>query len=171
MPNKRQHLQEMLQKGPLCLVLFSKDVSLIREDDVLESEVFPGNLESQGETQWHTTVSLNEKNVKFKLYTGGKVMAISEATFSSLPNTKLKMPSKALYRPAKTSLNVIGQFTGSVRYNNACCRLHVYEITTVYFSEEEKISLSAVLLIVFGLADNFPTLPDDSQNLHCCLIF
>lgn len=40
--------------------------------------------------------------------------------------------------------------------------LQKIEIATVYFSEEEKISLSTVLPIVFGLADDLQPLPDDS---------
>ena len=40
--------------------------------------------------------------------------------------------------------------------------LQKIEIATVYFSEEEKISFSTVLLIVFGLADDLQPLPDDS---------
>ena len=128
-PAKDSTYKKCYKKGHYASCCFSKEVSLLREDDNLKSEeVFLGSLESQGETQWHTTVSLNEKNVKFKLDTGAKVTAISEATFSSLPNTKLKTPSKALYGPAKTPLNVIGQFTGSFRYNNACCKLHVYVV-------------------------------------------
>ena len=40
--------------------------------------------------------------------------------------------------------------------------LQKIEIATVYFSEEEKISLSTALPIVFGLADDLQALPDDS---------
>ena len=40
--------------------------------------------------------------------------------------------------------------------------LQKIEIATVYFSQEEKISLSTVLPIVFGLADDLQPLPDDS---------
>ena len=40
--------------------------------------------------------------------------------------------------------------------------LQKIEIATVYFSEEEKISISTVLPIVFGLADDLQPLPEDS---------
>lgn len=40
--------------------------------------------------------------------------------------------------------------------------LQKIEIATVYFSEEEKILLSTVLPIVFGLADDLHPLPEDS---------
>ena len=69
---KKQHLQEILQEGHYesC---FSKDVSLLRVDTNLESEEL--FLKSQKDTLWHTTVSLNEKNEKFKLDTDAEVMA------------------------------------------------------------------------------------------------
>ena len=44
--------------------------------------------------------------------------------------------------------------------------LHKIKITTVYFSEEEKIFLSIFLLIVFGLADDLQPLPDDSITIQ-----
>ena len=62
------------------------------------------------------------KDAKFKLDTGANVTAISEATFSSLPDTKLKESTKTLYGPAHTALTVIGQFTGNFKYNSACCK-------------------------------------------------
>ena len=55
-------------------------------------------------------------------------MAISEASFSSLPNIKLKESTKSLYGPAHTALKVIGQFTGNFKYNNTCCQLHMYVV-------------------------------------------
>ena len=40
--------------------------------------------------------------------------------------------------------------------------LQKIEIATVYFSEEEKNSLSTILPIVFGLADDLQPSPEDS---------
>ena len=126
------------------LYCFSKDVSLLSEDNNLEFEedAFLGSLESHDDTQWHATVGLNQKNVKFKLDTGAEVTAISEITFH---DTTLKRSTKALYGPAHTPLKVIGQFTGNFtgnfRYNNTHCKLHVYvvkdlkTITSNYCSE------------------------------------
>ena len=69
------HLQEISQKrGHFSSCCFSKDVSLLREDDNLELEedAFLGCQESLEETQCHATVNLNQKDVKFKLDTGVK---------------------------------------------------------------------------------------------------
>ena len=118
------------KKGHYTSCCFSKDVSVLREDDNPESEedAFLGSLESQGETQWHTTVTLNQTHVKFKLDTGAEVTAISETTFHTLTVTKLRRPSKALYGPAKTPLKVLGMFTGTFKNNTASCKLHVYVV-------------------------------------------
>ena len=96
------YLQELSQKRDhFSSYCFSKDVSLLREDDNLELEedAFLECLESLGETQCHATVNLNQKDVKFKLDTGVKVTAISEVpfTFSFLHNTKLKESTKTLW--------------------------------------------------------------------------
>ena len=117
----------MLQEGPLHLIFFSKDVSLLSEDNNTESkeDAFLRSVESHGDTQWHATVSLNQKNV---IDTGAEVTAISETTLHSLTDTTLKRPSKALHGPAHTPLKVIGQFTGTFKYNNNRCKLHVYVV-------------------------------------------
>ena len=127
-PRKRQHLQEMSQRGHFSLCCFSKDISLVREDDNPESEedAFLGRLETQVETQWHIADNLNQEDVKFKLGTGKKITVISAGkSFLSLPNVKLKESINTLYWPARTALNVIRQFTGNFRCNNNVChKLH-----------------------------------------------
>ena len=83
-PNRPQinQIRSNKVKGHFTSCCFSKNVSFLREDDNPEPEKDSslGCLESQGETQWHATVNLNQK---FKLDTGTEVTAISEATFSS----------------------------------------------------------------------------------------
>ena len=129
-PAKDSTCKKCYKKGHYTSYCFSKDVSLLSEDNNTESkeDAFLGSLESHGDTQWHATVSLNQKNVKFKLDTGAEVSAISETTFHSLTDTTLKRPSKALHGPAHTPLKVIGQFTGNFKYNNSRCKLHVYVV-------------------------------------------
>jgi len=69
---------------------------MTKDDSASEEDVFLGSLESPDrQTQWLATISLNKKSVKFKLDTGAKVTAISEDTFLTLTDTKLREPTKA----------------------------------------------------------------------------
>ena len=87
---------------------------------IREEDSFLGSLESQGETQWHTTVTLNQTHVKYKLDTGAEVTAISEATFYTFTDTKMRRPSKALHGPAKT--------LHTFKIKNTSCKLQVYVV-------------------------------------------
>ena len=53
---------------------------------------------------------------------------ISENTFSTLSDVKLKKPTKALYGPTKLPLKVVGQFTGCFQYQSIFCKLHVFVV-------------------------------------------
>ena len=66
-------IRNVTRKAIICtLCCFSKDVSVLSEDNIIDSEedAFLGSLESHGDTQWHATVGLNQKNMKFKLDMG-----------------------------------------------------------------------------------------------------
>ena len=144
MPSKDSTCKKCYKKGHYTSYCFSKDVSLLSEDNNTESkkDAFLGSLESHGDTQWHATVSLNQKNVKFKLDTDAEITAISETTFHSLTDTTLKKPSKALHGPAHTSLKVIGQLTSNFKYNNSRSKLHVYVV------KDLKTNLLGLLAII-----------------------
>ena len=60
-PAKDSTCKKCYKKGHYTSYCFSKDVSLLSEDNNLESEedAFLGSLESHGDTQWHATVGLN----------------------------------------------------------------------------------------------------------------
>ena len=74
-PAKDSTCKKCHKRGHFTSCCFSKDVSLLREDDNPKSEedAFLGCLESQGETQWHAIVNLSQKDIKFKLGTGAEV--------------------------------------------------------------------------------------------------
>ena len=57
------------KKGHYTSYCFSKDVSLLSEDNNTESkeDAFLGSLESHGDTQWHATVSLNQKKCEIQI--------------------------------------------------------------------------------------------------------
>ena len=57
-------------------------------------------------------LQLPQHVVQFKLDTGAEVSAISDTTFRSFKGHRLIQPSKSLYGPACSALEVIGQFDG-----------------------------------------------------------
>ena len=106
-----------------CFTRGVSQVAVADEQDDSDDDNFLGSVELPGESQWHTTVCLNNKDVEFKLDTGAEVTVISETIFSTLSDVKLKKPTKTFYGLTK-SLKVIGQFTGCFQYQSTFCKLH-----------------------------------------------
>ena len=81
-------------------------------DDIAFLVVVSGNQKST----WTATVSLEGKQVQFKLDTGAAVTAITEETYNVIQCPTLRKSSKALYGPSNQELHVLGQFTGYLTY-------------------------------------------------------
>ena len=81
-------------------------------DDIAFLDVVSGNQKST----WTATVSLEGKQVQFKLDTGAAVTAITEETYNVIQCPTLRKSSKALYGPSNQELHVLGQFTGHLTY-------------------------------------------------------
>jgi len=80
----------------------------------IEHTIDSAFLDAVGDTTntcWTATVSLNGKDIIFKLDTGPKVTAITEETYQTL-NAELSPPLKTLYGPGQVSLPVKGHFQG-----------------------------------------------------------
>ena len=73
-------------------------------------------MSSQQGTPWISSIQLEGKTVRFKLDTGADVTAISTEAHQHIGGTTLSPPSKALYGPARQTLNVLGQFQGTLRF-------------------------------------------------------
>ena len=52
----------------------------------------------------------------YKADTGAEVTAVSDTAFGTMRKQTLKAPTKDLYGPARTALNVLGQFEGELSY-------------------------------------------------------
>ena len=61
-------------------------------------------------------MQLQGETVQFKLDTGAEVTAISTEVHQHIGSPTLSPPSKVLYGPARQTLNVLGQFQGTLRY-------------------------------------------------------
>ena len=78
-------------------------------------------------TCWTETISLNGKDVTFKLDTGAEVTAITEETYQML-SAKLSPPLKTLYGPGQVSLPVKGRFQGEFTHKGKQTIQAVYVI-------------------------------------------
>ena len=96
-------------------------------------------------SSWHVTISLNDTGIAFKLDTGAEVTAISEETHEILKRPKLTKPSKKLHGPARQALDVLGQFTATLRHDGH--------------------STTQIIYVVRGLGSNLLGLPAISE-LH-----
>ena len=89
---------------------------------------FLGNIRANPESLWMTQLLLNEVKISVKLDTGAEVTAISEETYRRLGRPDLQLPSKALFGPARETLDVVGQFTATLRWQNQTSQQVVFVI-------------------------------------------
>jgi len=107
-------------------------------DTILESNqgehtIDSAFLDAVGDTMdtfWTATVSLNGKDVTFKLDTGAEVTAITEETYQIL-NAELTPTCKRLYGPGQAPLPVKGCFQGQFTYRGKQTVQSVYVINTL----------------------------------------
>ena len=113
------------RKGHFSAKCFSKTVALITssEDRGLET-AFLDVVSSQSGVPWMAEMQLQGETVQFKLDTGAEVTAISTEAHQHIGSPTLSPPSKVLYGPARQTLNVLGQFQGTLRYGE-----HTYQET------------------------------------------
>ena len=86
---------------------------------------------------WNATISMSELPAKvvFKLDTGAEATAITDKTYKSLPYVTLQKPQKILQGPAKQHLNVLGQFTTTMAYDQKST------VQTIYVIDDLKTNL------------------------------
>ena len=128
----------MQKETTLCFPVFSKTVKATTDEVSLDSS-FLYAMTSESQTSWNTKLLLDKTTVNFKLDTGAEVTAVTEETFKLLRGIKLSKSSKSLHGPARQSLNVLGQFTGTL-------------------SHKEKLS-SQIIYVIRGLKTNLLGLP------------
>ena len=106
-----------------------------------QQSAFLGALSATNGTcnAWMVTLKMSGRMVQFKLDTGAEVSAISDTTFRSFKGHRLIQPSKSLYGPACSALEVIGQFDGRLSHG--------------------RKSTTQTMFVVKGLRNNFLCLP------------
>ena len=78
---------------------------------------FVGSVSPKQQLPWTAILLVKGQEVSFKLDTGAEVTAVSEETFRQLGGGTLQRPSKVLYGPGQHTLDVRGQFTTTLRFD------------------------------------------------------
>ncbi len=135
------------RKGHYSAQCLSKTVAAVTQEINLDA-AFLGTVVSEQKSSWTIELLLGSKRTPFKLDTGAEVTAISEETYKTLPKVALQAPLKALYGPTCHSLQVLGQFTGTLKH--------------------QQLSSSQPIFVVRGLKTNLLGLPaiTSLQLLH-----
>ena len=104
------------RKGHYGTQCFSKTVAALASESVEPEDdaafLFP--LHTNQEPAWSVNIRLDDKDVEFKLDTGAEVTAITEDAWETLKDPTLQKPTRILYGPTSTALQVLGQFTGTL---------------------------------------------------------
>ena len=103
------------RRGHFSAQCLSKTVAAATNELSLDA-AFLGTVTSQQESSWTISLQLQSREIPFKLDTGAEVTAISEETYKTLGKVRLQAPSKTLYGPTCHSLQVLGQFIGTLTH-------------------------------------------------------
>ena len=80
---------------------------------------FLGEVETTGGTPWMVDLTVNKRNVHFKIDTGADVTAIPENTFAEMFHpSELQPTDRLLYGPGQTKLETIGKVRGVLHLNS-----------------------------------------------------
>jgi NTP pyrophosphatase (non-canonical NTP hydrolase) len=125
------------------------------QDFVLSLNAITNTHQLIEDNYWKATVALNEV---FKIDTGAEVTAISEKAYHHIGSSPLQTSSIALNGPAKHSLEVMGQFTGTLQYKKRSSRETIYVIRGL---QSNLLGLPAISSLKLALRINQVERPID----------
>ena len=114
---KTQHATNVIKRAIIRVNVFPKLLQpLLVNSELSLDTAFVGSVSSKQQSSWNTTLQVRETEIRFKIDTGAEVTAISEETFRQLGGASLQRPRNVLYGPARHTLDVLGQFMTTLRY-------------------------------------------------------
>ena len=130
-PAKDSVCHKCKRKGHFSSQCLSKPVAEVEPDESYVDTAFLADTLSQNSSEtWRVKLRLCGQMLGFKIHTGAKVTAISDAAFRTLRGSKLKLPKKTLYGHAHTCtpLKVIGQLEGELSHQGNTTNQPVYVV-------------------------------------------
>jgi len=117
------------KKGHFRSQCRSKEVGSVSTEDQDDLETaYLDTITDDGQKMWTVLVAVGEHTFSFKVDTGAEVSVISDTSFRMLQGVTLQRPSKKLCGPNGTHLNVIGQFSHTMTYNNQSAEQLVFVV-------------------------------------------
>ena len=113
-----------------------------------DDEAFMGMVQqSKGSSPWSITLSVNGKPVEFKIDTGADVTVIPKSVFKKIPDVTLKSPTKTLSGTSCRTLQVKGQFTANLNYQDKEATEEVYVVKSLNRSLLGRPAIEALGLV------------------------
>ena len=116
--NKKGHY------AALCLTKQTQVAAIQSETDV----IFLGELKSQQNPTWLTTLDQNGYGLQFKLDTGAEVTDISEDAYKTIQSPQILPSTKKFYGPSRQPLHCIGQFPGKFSHKSKAATQPVFVV-------------------------------------------
>ena len=93
---------------------------------------------------WYIDIQMRQKVITFRTDTGAEVTAISGKTHQLKGKPKLANPSKVLYGPVNQILDVMGQFSGYLKYGKHSSQETAYVVKGL---KTNLLGLSAITVL------------------------
>ena len=92
----------------------------------------------ESRSSWNTTVTVNGREISFKLDTGAEVTVISDGALKALGESELQSSKKRLCGPDSNPLHVLGELSDTLEYKDRSC------IHPVYVVKKNLLGLPAI---------------------------
>ena len=117
--------------GAQCLNTRTASASASSLELSLDTAFLGAVTSSKSTSAWHVTLTLDDREVSFKLDTGAEVTAISEQTHKFLKEPQQTKASKRLHGPAHQALDVKGQFTATLAHDGHSTTQTIYVVRSL----------------------------------------
>ena len=113
--------------GHYSAVCCTRNVSTLQSGDT-DDVAF---LDAGERNAWYAAITIDDKEVTFKLDTGAEVTAVSQETWQTLNRPTLQPSNRQLLGPARQSLEVMGCFHANLTHKEKKASQQVYVVSNL----------------------------------------